>query len=49
MTDWSLFFSRFQILITPDEPPDARRGSPSGKSRKERKYSRGLMEKEPSL
>lgn len=29
MTDWSLLFSRFHMLITPDEPPDARRGCPS--------------------
>lgn len=29
MTDWSLLFSRFHMLITPDEPPDATRGCPS--------------------
>lgn len=29
MTDWSLLFSRFHMLMTPDEPPDARRGCPS--------------------
>lgn len=26
MTDWSFFFSRFHMHITPDEPPEARRG-----------------------
>lgn len=29
MTDWSLLFSRFHMLTTPDELPEARRGCPS--------------------
>lgn len=33
ITDWSLFFSRFHMLITPDEPPEARRGCPSETSK----------------
>ena len=31
ITDWSLLFSRFHMLMTPEEPPDARRGCPSKK------------------
>ena len=33
-TDCSFLFSRFHMLITPDEPPDAKSGCPSKKPRK---------------
>jgi hypothetical protein len=35
-TDCSFLFSRFQMLITPEEPPEAKSGCPSKKTEREK-------------